>query len=149
VPGLSLYWSKLTGSLHLPGDVSARLVHLRDRSVDAGAEMILTLAHRELRADVSLTPKSPPPGVPIEVRATVWDPSGRIDPAAEPVTLQALHDIDPIPVAWQRTGNTWTARIGVSRTLAPSVVRVVVKDARGTEIGRGFLEIDGLTSRPM
>jgi hypothetical protein len=142
VPGVPLYWSKLTGPLRLPEDVDARLVHLRDAA--NGGEALLTIARRELRADVTLSPSSPTPGAPIDVRATVWDPSGRIDPASESVTLQALHDIDPIPVAWQRTGSTWTARIGVSRTVAPSVVRVVVKDARGIEIGRGFLEIDGM-----
>jgi hypothetical protein len=147
VAGVPLYWSKLTGALRLPEDVTTRIVHLRD--VALGGSTTLVLARRQLRADVDLSPADPAPGVPLTARVVVWDPSGRIDPGSEAVSLRALRDIDPIPVAWQRSGNTWTARIDVGRVAGPTVVRVVVTDSRGIEIGRGFLEIGGTTASAM
>ena len=77
----------------------------------------------------------------------MWDPSNRIDVASEAVTLEAMADLDPVPVAWQRMGNVWTGRIGPRRdTGRPSVVRVVVKDGLANEIGRGFVEIGGVNA---
>jgi hypothetical protein len=76
------------------------------------------------------------------VRAVVWDPSGRIDVASEAITIDAMADLDGLPVAWQRMANVWTGRIGPRRdTGKPSVVRVVVRDGLREEIGRGFVEI--------
>jgi hypothetical protein len=45
-------------------------------------------------------------------------------------------------VAWMHQGATWTARIAPRAISAPSVVRVVVKDSRSVEIGRGFVELE-------
>jgi hypothetical protein len=140
-----LYWSKAPASLGLAdGDDSARVVHLRDAS--NGAETTLTLARRQLRADIEMTPKRSRVGDPIDVRALVWDPSGHLDGAGEAITLETMLDISPISVAWQRTGNAWTARVSSRPALAPTVLRVVAKDAHGTEIGRAFLELDGATT---
>jgi hypothetical protein len=155
-----LYWYGLSGPLRLPEDVPARIVHVRDPSfgrVDSGqgaadagagasesgaAEARLLLARRELRADVELAPKTARwPGDPIDARVVVRDPSGRISGATAPVTLEALLDLTPLPVDWQHRGDTWTGRIAPRALIAPSVVRVRVLDEKGSEIGRGFVEI--------
>jgi hypothetical protein len=141
-----LYWSKVGGSLGLPDDpdLPERLVHLRDPSVPG--ETTLRLARRQLRADIELSPKNARTGDPVDVRALVWDPSGRIDGANAQVTLKATLDIDPIVVNWQRTGNAWTAHVPARALGGPTVIRVVANDDRGTEIGRGFLELEGTTT---
>lgn len=141
-----LYWSKLTGALRIADDAAVRIVHLRDST--AGTETRLVLARRQLRADVDLEPKNAQwPLNPIDARIVVRDPSGRIDGAAERITVETMLDLAPIPVAWQERGATWSARIPPQPIAGPSVVRVVVKDARGSEIGRGFMEIAPLAGR--
>jgi hypothetical protein len=141
IPGIPLYWSKLTGPLRLHDEAPLRIVHLRDASIGLDAEVQLVLARRELRASVDLTPKEARSGDPIDARVMVWDPSGRVDPMGEKVSLEAMYDLDPLPVSWRRTGNVWTARVSTRWSPRPSVVRVVVKDGLGGEIGRGFVEI--------
>ena len=140
-----LYWAKLTGALRIADDATMRIVHLRDSS--AGTETRLVLARRQLRADVDLKPKSARwPLDPIDARIVVRDPSGRIDGAVEPVTIDTMLDLTPVTVAWQQHGATFVGRISPQPISGPSVVRVVVKDGKGSEIGRGFIEIDTPTA---
>ena len=143
-----LYWAKLGGPLHLADDAPLRIAHLRDPAL--GVETRVALARRQLRADVDLQPRKARAGDSIDVRAVVWDPSGRVDISSENVTLEAMADLDPLPVAWQHTTadarSVWTGRIGPRRDKGPSVVRVVVKDSIGQEIGRGFVEIGVATA---
>jgi hypothetical protein len=137
-----LYWSRLSGALRLADDVPLRIVHLRDAAL--GVESRLGLAARQIRADVQMQPREARAVDPIDVRAVVYDPSGRVDVTSEAVTLEAMADLEPVPVAWQRVANVWTGRIGPRRdTARPSVIRVVVKDGLAQEIGRGFVEIGG------
>jgi hypothetical protein len=143
---LPLYWTGLHGPIRLTADEPVRMVHLRD--TELGGETRLLVARRQLRADVELTPKNARwPLDTIEARVVLEDPSGRIDVANEPVTVEAMLDLTPLPVAWQRRGNTWMGRIPPRPTTRPCVVRVVVKDDRGAEIGRGFVEIEGAGTR--
>jgi hypothetical protein len=136
-----LYWSHLSGAIRLPDDAPMRIVHFRDPVL--GGESRLVLAKRELRANVDLLPHNAHwPSNPIDAHVVVLDPSGRIDGAGEPVTVETMVGLTPIQVPWTHRGASWSARIPPQPTLGPSVVRVVVKDGRGTEIGRGFLEID-------
>ncbi|MGH7296298.1 MAG: hypothetical protein ACRELB_15265, partial [Polyangiaceae bacterium] len=139
-----LYWSRLAGPLRTTEDAPIRIAHLRDTAL--GVETRIVLAKREIRAQVDMEPRNAAPREPIDVRVTVWDPSGRIDVASERITLQATKDLDPVPVAWQRMGNVWTGRIGPRSATFASVVRVVVKDGLDEEIGRGFLEFQGATA---
>lgn len=139
LPAASLYWSPLGSSLRLPDDTDVRVIHLRDPAL--GQETSITLARRALRADVEMTPRNPPPGATIDVRVTAWDPTRRLDPAQEKITLAAALDLDPLPVAWQQSGATWTARITPRTTFRPTVLRVTATDGSGAEIGRGFVEI--------
>ena len=140
--GVSLYWSKLAGPLRLSEDAPLRVVHLRDPVL--GGEAQLVLAKATLRADVTLSPKSARwPADSVDVRVVVADPSGRLDPASIDLNLQAMVGVQPISVSWQRSGATWTTHIAANGRVGPSVVRVVATDPKGTEIGRGFLEIAG------
>jgi hypothetical protein len=143
---IPLYWGRLAGSLRLSEDAPMRIVHLRDPAL--GAETRLVLARRELRAYVALAPTNARwPSDPIDARVEVRDPSGRIDVSNESVTLETLLDLTPLSVAWQRSGNTWRGRIAPRLIGDPSIVRVVVKDGNGSEIGRGFVELEPVASR--
>ncbi|MGH7435185.1 MAG: hypothetical protein ACRENE_05895, partial [Polyangiaceae bacterium] len=136
-----LYWSHLTGAIRLPDDAPMRIVHFRDPVL--GGESRLVIARRELRASVELLPHNAHwPSDPIDAHVVIYDPSGRIDGASEPVTVETMVGLTPIQVPWTRGGASWSARIPPQPTFGPSVVRVVVKDGHGAEIGRGFLEID-------
>ncbi|HEY8042098.1 MAG TPA: hypothetical protein VIF15_19980 [Polyangiaceae bacterium] len=147
LPASALYWARLTGPLRLADDAPLRIAHLRDPGLGGGAaETRVLLARRQLRADVQLRPLQARARDPIDVRASAWDPSGRIDVASEKITVAAMADIDPIAVPWQRNGNVWTGRIGPRREAGPTVVRVIVSDSLGEEIGRGFVEIDAATA---
>jgi hypothetical protein len=137
---LPLYWYPLHGPLRLPDEAAERVVHLRDTSLNASGRLVL--ARRELRAVVDLSPRNASwPADAIDARVVLRDPSGRVSTASTPVTLEALLDLQPLAVDWQRHGDTWTGRIAPRSILGPSVVRVRVLDATGTEIGRGFVEI--------
>lgn len=134
-----LYWSPLATTLRLPEDEPLRVVHLRDPAL--GQETSITLAHRSLRVDIDVTPRDPPPGVPIDVRAVAWDPTRRLDPNQETVTLEATLDLAPLTIPWRQQGAMWTARLTPPPTFQPSVIRIVARDVFGTEIGRAFVEI--------
>jgi hypothetical protein len=139
-----LHWGRLSSGLRLPEDTLMRIVHLRDPRL--GAETRIILARRELHADVELAPMDARwPKDPIDARVDVRDPSGRIDVASEAVTVETTLDLTPLGVNWQRVGNTWRGRIAPRPIGDPSVVRVVVRDARGSEIGRGFVELEPVT----
>jgi hypothetical protein len=136
-----LYWSHLSGAIRLPDDAPMRIVHFRDPLL--GGEARLVLARRQLRANVDLLPRNARwPTNPIDAHVVVYDPSGRIDGAGEPVTVEAMVGLTPIQVGWTHSGATWVARIPPQPTFGPSVLRVIVRDGHGSEIGRGFLEID-------
>jgi hypothetical protein len=137
----TLYWSGLGTSVRLSDSAPMRLVHLRDPL--SGAETRLVLVRRQLRADVHLSPSNARwPRDYIGVQIRVYDPSGRMDVTTEPVSVEATLDLTPLNVAWMHQGATWTARIAPRAISAPSVVRVVVKDSRSVEIGRGFVELE-------
>ncbi|HTQ48737.1 MAG TPA: hypothetical protein VMI75_38530 [Polyangiaceae bacterium] len=139
-----LFWSPLSGPLRLPRDSDVRVMHVRDPAL--GQEAALVLARRALRVDVEMTPRNPRAGDAVDVRAVAWDPTGRLDPAREQVTLETSLDLDPLQVAWRQAGSTWTARLQPPRTFRPTVIRVAARDAFGAEIGRGFVEIVPPTS---
>jgi hypothetical protein len=138
-----LYWSPVTSVLRLQDDVPMRVIHLRDPAL--GQETSLTIARRSLRVDIDVSPRDPASGVPIDVRAVVWDPTRRLDPNQETITLETTLDLNPLPVPWIQQGAIWTARLTPPPTFRPSVVRIVAHDAFGSEIGRGFVEIADAT----
>jgi hypothetical protein len=134
-----LYWSPLSSTLRLPEDASFRVIHMRDPAL--GQETSVMLARRSLRVDVDVTPRNPPPGAPLDIRAVAWDPTKRLDPASEKVTMEATLDLRPINVPWTQQGAVWSAHLTPPPVIKPSVIRIVARDVYGTEIGRGFVEI--------
>ena len=143
-----LYWGKLSGPLHLAEDMPVRIVHLRDPALAGAGEARLVLARRQLAANVELSPANARwPSDPIEARIDVRDPSGRIDAAGERVTVEAMLDLTPLDVSWEHHGSSWRGRIAPRLIGGNSVVRVLVKDGQGTEIGRGFVELAPTTAR--
>jgi hypothetical protein len=137
----TLYWSELGTTVRLSDSTPARIVHLREPI--SRAEAHLVLVRRQLGADVELSPINARwPHDPISVLIRVYDPSGRIDPSTEPVSVEATLGLSPLPVQWVQKGVVWTGRIAPSTIHTPSVVRVVVKDSRSVEIARGFVEIE-------
>ena len=119
-----------------------RTVRIRDKQ--SGGEAQLTLARRELRARVTLTPKRAHwPEDPVDVTVVVDDPSGFLDPTKETIHFDARINLDATPLAWSQEGATWHARVAPRVPPGPWVVRVDVHDASGSEIGAGFLEVDG------
>jgi hypothetical protein len=138
-----LYWSTLSGPIRMSETSPMRIVHVRDPAM-GGSEARLILARRQLRADVDLGPAHARwPADPLNARVEVRDPSGRIDVAREPVTVEAMLNLTPLPVSWTHDGASWRGHIAPRLIGDSSVVRVVVKDAQGAEIGRGFLELAG------
>jgi hypothetical protein len=138
IPNVPLYWSKLTGPLRLPADTPLRICHLRDATL--GSQTELVLAHRELKAQIDIQPRKPAPGSTVDVRIVVFDPSGRIDPSGEAVTITAQRNSDPINVQWTQTGSTWSGKVPVGAA-GSAVLRIVAKDSSGVELGSGFLEL--------
>lgn len=137
----TLYWSSLGTSVRLSDSAPVRVVHLRDPASQAEARLVIV--RRQLRADVELSPTSARwPHDPIHVRVRVSDPSGRVDAATEPVSVEATLGLDPLVVSWVHQGPIWTGLIAPRAIPTPSVVRVVVKDSRSEEIGRGFVELE-------
>jgi hypothetical protein len=140
----SLYWSPLGSSVRLPDSAPLRIVHLRDPA--SGAEARLVLVRRQLHADVTLSPANAVwPRDAIDVRIEVSDPSGRVDPSTEPVTVSTTLGLSPLDVQWQHAGSLWTARIPPRPIGSPSIVRVSVEDGDSGEIGRGFVELAPLS----
>ncbi len=138
-PATSLYWTNATPTIEPARNGASRIVYLRD--TDSGQETRFGIVRRTLRADIALSPPRARAGDPIDVRAVVWNPSGRIDPSGVPVQLVATLGLEPIPAKWKRSGTTFTSRIFSVSSDEPSVVRIVATDSRGTEIGRGMLEL--------
>ncbi len=137
----TLYWSGLGTSVRLSDSAPMRIVHLRDPASQAEARLVVV--RRQLRADVELSPLSARwPHDPINVRIRVSDPSGRMDASTEPVSVDATLGLDPLVVSWDHQGAVWTGRIAPRVIPTPSVVRIVVKDSRSEEIGRGFVELE-------
>ncbi len=138
-----LYWSPLAPTLRLPDDEPLRVVHLRDPAL--GQETSSPWRTARCASTSRCTPGDPAPGDPIDVRAVAWDPTRRLDPDAETVTLEATLNLAPMVIPWRQQGATWTARVTPPPTFQPSVIRIIARDGFGAEIGRGFVEIAGAT----
>jgi hypothetical protein len=121
---------------------TARLVRLRVEG-DYGRETRLHLEPRALRADIRLGPSwARWPEDAIEMSISIVDPSGRFDPGSVQPRVEVLLGIEAIDVAWAREGTRLTARLPPRVTTRPEVLRVIVRDQKGVQLGRNFLEIE-------
>jgi hypothetical protein len=123
-------------------DETPHLVRLRVEG-DYGRETRLHLEPRALRADIRLGPVwARWPEDAIEMSIAIVDPSGRFDPGSVQPQVQVLLGIEAINVEWKRDGTRLTARLAPRVTTRPEVLRVIVRDQKGVQLGRAFLEIE-------
>ena len=109
---------------------------------DPGSQGSVVLQRRALQADVAFTPKLAHwPQDPIDIRVTLSDASGVVDPSLVSPKIHVLLGLTEVPVQWSQSGRVWSARLA-PRNLAPTVVRVIAEDEFGTPIGRNFVEVD-------
>jgi hypothetical protein len=124
------------------GDAKARTFRIRDTRT--GAEAQVSIARRELRARIAMSPaKAHWPEDPIDVTVKVEDPSGRCTTRDEEVALEVRIDGAVEPTKWTRDGNTYRARIAPHIPPGPWQVEVRVHDAARAEIGDAFADVDG------
>jgi hypothetical protein len=117
---------------------------LRLREPGTLEEVHVGLEPRNLRADVQISPKHPRwPQDMLEVTVQLFDTRGRPVPESTPVKPQVLVDVQPLEVAWLRSGNTLHAFIPAQSSQGPWVVRVEIADEFGDPAGRDFMEIAG------
>ena len=76
---------------------------------------------------------------------SILDPSGRFDPGSVQPKVEVLLGIEPVEVDWSRDGTRLTARLAPRVSTRPEVLRVIVRDQSGVQLGRSFLEIEAAT----
>ncbi|MET0594835.1 MAG: hypothetical protein ABW133_19195, partial [Polyangiaceae bacterium] len=123
-------------------DETKHLVRLRVEG-DYGRETRLTVEPRALRADIRLGPATARwPEDAIEMSIDIVDPSGRFDPGSVQPQVEVLLGIEALAVDWTREGTRLTARVAPRATSRHEVLRVIVRDQKGVQLGRNFLEIE-------
>jgi hypothetical protein len=123
-------------------DETPHLVRLRFEG-DYGRETRLHVEPRALKADITLGPAwARWPDDTIEMSIAISDPSGRFDPESVQPKVEVLLGIEPVDVEWKREGTRLTARLAPRTTTRPEVLRVIVRDQGGVQLGRNFLEIE-------
>jgi hypothetical protein len=138
-------WVPATEELSL-GSATRRV--LRIRHIPSQVESSLILVRRQLRAHISFTPAQAHwPDNPVDIIVKVDDPSGYIDAAHEPLTIDAQVDLDRLALNWAHNGDTWTARVPPRAPPGPWVVRVNVQDKTGVGIGASLIDIDDAHGR--
>lgn len=120
----------------------SQLVRLRVEG-DYGRETRLHVEPRALKADIRIGPTSARwPDDAIEMSIVIQDPSGRFDPESVQPQVEVLLGIERLEVEWKREGSRLTARLAPRMTTRPEVLRVIVRDQGGVQLGRNFLEIE-------
>jgi hypothetical protein len=123
-------------------DETPHLVRLRVEG-DYGRETRLHVEPRALKADIHIGPAwARWPDDAIEMSINIEDKSGRFDPESVQPTVEVLLGIEPLDVEWKREGTRLTARLAPRLSTRPEVLRVIVRDQGGVQLGRNFLEIE-------
>ena len=136
-------WNPASNEIRMGND-PVRVVRFRDAVTHDEAEARFTLVRRDLRASVEMTPRGARwPEQPVSITVRAFDPSGRLDAANEPLSIEVMVNLDPMPVEWTHRGNVWTGRLRPVRGGGPWAVRVGVRDGASTVIGAGLLEVVG------
>jgi hypothetical protein len=123
-------------------DETPHLVRLRVEG-DYGRETRLRVQPRALKAVVRIGPAwARWPDDAIEMSIAIEDPSGRFDLDSVQAKVEVLLGIEPVAVDWKREGTRMTARLAPRMSTRPEVLRVIVRDQGGVQLGRNFLEIE-------
>jgi hypothetical protein len=126
-------------------DDNPHLVRLRVEG-DFGRETRVHVEPRALRAEIRIGPTSARwPEDPIDISIDIRDPSGRFDPQSVEPKVDVMLGLEPVDVVWKREGSRLTARLAPRTLATPEVLRVIVRDQGGVQIGRNFLEIEAST----
>jgi hypothetical protein len=139
-PRVVLQWVPAPNSIAL-SSIGTRYAHIRDPSL--GVETTLVLARRELAADIAMCPKRPTwPSDSIIIRVVAHDPSHRVDPAGEMLTMDTTVNLSPTLLSWHHLGAEWWARLDSQPVAGDIVVRVTVRDSGGHVLGEAHLDVD-------
>jgi hypothetical protein len=122
-----------------------QLVRLRVEG-DYGRETRLHVEPRALKADIHIGPSWARSDDAIEMSIVIQDPSGRFDPESVQPKVEVLLGIEPVGVEWTREGSRLTARLAPRVSTRADVLRVIVRDQGGVQLGRNFLEIDSASA---
>ncbi|HEV8549296.1 MAG TPA: hypothetical protein VGQ57_09710, partial [Polyangiaceae bacterium] len=113
------------------------------RAAGAGSQAATTelfLVPRRARARVEFGPRTPSwPGKPLEISVKVQD-NLRATAAADANPVVTV-GVEPVAVKFRREGESLKGELPPQAGPGPWVVRVVVKDPNGLELGRDFVEI--------
>ena len=127
-------------------DETPHLVRLRVEG-DYGRETRLKVEPRALKAVIHIGPALARwPDDTIEMSVAIEDPSGRFDPQSVQPKVEVLLGIEPLEIDWKREGTRMTARLAPRVSTRPEVLRVIVRDQSGVQLGRNFLEIEPATA---
>jgi hypothetical protein len=127
-------------------DETPHLVRLRVEG-DYGRETRLHVQPRALKAVIRIGPALARwPDDAIEMSIAIEDPSGRFDPQSVQPKVEVLLGIEPLEVDWKREGARMTARLAPRASTRPEVLRVIVRDQGGVQLGRNFLEIEPVSA---
>jgi hypothetical protein len=101
----------------------------------------LWLVPRKLRADIVFGSRAPTwPGAPLEIKVRVEDSSPDPSAAADVVPSVSV-GVEPVAVDFKAEGGWLRGVLPPRAGVGPWVVRVEVKDHRGRELGRDFVEV--------
>lgn len=132
-------WAPATASVPLR-DHEPVFVHFREH--DSADVVSARLEPRGVVADVYVGSKLAQwPGDTVEVRVHLQDGAGDLADGAVVPKFEVTLGIEPLAVKWKRDGATWRAQIPPQPGPGPWVIRAVVTDEHGVELGRDFLEI--------
>lgn len=109
--------------------------------VGAGPASELWLVPRKLRAAIEFGSRAPRwPGAPLEISVRIEDSSP--DPTAVADIVPSVSvGVEPVDVAFKAEGGWLRGVLPARSGTGPWVVRVEVKDQRGRELGRDFVEV--------
>lgn len=105
---------------------------------EAKAELLLVPV--ALRAQIEFSPHAPSwPKDPVGIIVKLVDGQGR--PAGAPVKARVMLGVEELRVRFTKQGHHLAARVPPRSGKGPWVLRVEVRDPRGTALGREFVEV--------
>lgn len=143
--GLELSYGPLAPFVPAPRDVGVvnrAPTLVRVRRAGEATELAFRLLPRDVRADVQLGPALARwPRDAITIRISLRDAQGRrVSPSAQ-LRPDVRVNLDPVSVSWTRHGDVLEATLPPRAEKGPWVVRVLVNDQHGDEVGWGSLEV--------
>lgn len=140
--GTSPEFVPATSSLGLPSQ-RATFVEFRDPR-DPRASALLSLAPRVLDAHISLGPSYVKwPGESVQIQIQIRDGEGRPAPLSQVENFTVVVSVNSreVPLDFQRAPGELKAELPPQSSEGPWVVRVSLKNPKGVELTRNFIEV--------